>query len=85
MTHVSDGLVFRRSLIEDLLVVEARQTWSNVVLLSHLKVFAEVLISAPPVGMNHIETLASLDLMEVRITNVVLDLVGWQSPVTVAH
>ena len=66
-------------------MIEARKTWSNIVLLSHFEVFAEVLVSAPPVGMDHIETFASLDLMEVGITKVVFDLVSWHSSVTVAH
>ena len=85
MAHVSNGLIFRRCLFEDLLVIEARKSGFNVVLLTHLEVFAEVLVSAPPVGMDHIEAFASLDLMEVGITKVVLDLVSWHSPVTVAH
>ena len=85
MAHVSNGLIFRRSLSEDILVVEARKSGFNVVLLTHLEVFAEVLISAPPVGVDHIETFVSSNLMEVGITKVVLDLVSWQSPITMAH
>ena len=52
-------------------------------LLTHLKVLAEVLVTAPPVEMDHAETLVASNLMEVSIPDVVLDTIGWESPVTV--
>ena len=62
-------------------MVEARKTWFDVVSLSHFEVFAEVLVSAPPVEVDHTEALASQSLMEVRVAHVVLDLVDGHSPV----
>ena len=64
-------------------MVEARKTWFDVVSLSHFEVFAEVLVSAPPVEVDHTEALASQSLMEVRVAHVVLDLVDGHSPVFV--
>ena len=64
-------------------MVEARKTWFDVVSLSHFKVFAEVLVSAPPVEVDHAEALASQSLMEVRVAHVVLDLVDGHSSVFV--
>jgi hypothetical protein len=45
---------------------------TDVVLLSHLEVLAEVLVSTPPVGVNHTETFVSADLMEVSVAYIVL-------------
>ena len=39
---------------------------------------------APPVGVDHVETLASPDLMEVGVAHVVLDAVGWEPSITMA-
>ena len=40
--------------------------------LSHLEVLSEVLVSAPPVGVDKVGLLVLPDLMEVRVSNVVL-------------
>lgn len=40
--------------------------------LSHLEVLSEVLVSAPPVGPDHAESLVPSDLMEVRVSHIVL-------------
>ena len=65
-------------------MVESAQCWSDIVLLSHLEVFTEVLVSAPPVSVDHTETLASSHLMEVRVADVVLDSVDWESAVAMS-
>ena len=52
-------------------------------LLAHLEVLAEVLVTAPPVQVDHAEALVTANLMEVGISHVVLDTIGWESPVTV--
>ena len=62
---------------------EARQGRFDVVLLAHLEVLAEVLVTAPPVEMDHAEALVTAHLMEVGVSHVVLDAIGWESPVTV--
>ena len=83
MTQISNSLVFCCDLVVDLLVIETTQSWSDVVLFSHFEVFTEVLISAPPVSVDHAKTLASSHLMEVRVADIVLDSVSWESPITV--
>ena len=62
---------------------KSRQGRSQVMLLAHFEVLAEVLVTAPPVEMNHAEALVTTNLMEVGVSNVVLDTIGWESPVTV--
>ena len=49
----------------DLLVVETRESGSDAVAFSHLEVLSEVLVAAPPIGPDHIETLVAAGLMEV--------------------
>ena len=56
----------------DLLVVEAGEGGSDTVALSHLEVLSEVLVTAPPVGPDHIQALVAAGLMEVRVSHVVL-------------
>ena len=72
-------------LFRDWLVVEASLGWSDSILLSHFEVLAEVLVTAPPVEMDHAQSLVPSDLMEVRVANVVLDTVDGESTVSVAH
>lgn len=52
--------------------------------LSHLEVLPEVLVTAPPVGPDHIEALVTADLMEVGVAHVVLLPVNRESAVSVA-
>lgn len=72
MSHSSKFSVFGSYLIENRLVVKARVGWANVILLAHLEVLAEILISAPPVEMDHVKSLVSANLMEIAIADVVL-------------
>ena len=51
--------------------------------LSHLEVLSEVLVSAPPVRVNHTDSLVPLLLMEVRVSNVVLLTVSRQTSIRV--
>lgn len=51
--------------------------------LSHLEVLSEVLVSAPPVGPDHVESLVSSHLMEVRVSHIVLLSVDRESSVSV--
>jgi hypothetical protein len=57
--------------------------WANVILLAHLEVLAEVLVSAPPVEMDHVKSLVSANLMEIAIADVVLLSVSRHSTITV--
>ena len=85
VAHGVDGGVLLGNLVVDLLVVEAGKGRTDVVFLSHLEVLSEVLVSAPPVEVDHAESLVSEALMEVGVTNVVLLAIGRESAVTVAH
>ncbi len=53
-------------------MIESGQRWLDTVSLSHLEVLSEVLVSAPPVGPDHANSLVSSDLMEVRVSHIVL-------------
>lgn len=48
---------------------------------SHIEVLSEVLISAPPVGVDHADSLISSNLMEVGVSNVVLLSISWESSI----
>ena len=62
---------------------EATLSWLEVLLLAHFEVLAEVLVTAPPVQMDHAEALATANLMEVGISHVVLDTIHRHPSVTV--
>ena len=65
-------------------MVESAHGWLDVMSLSHVEVLSEVLVSAPPVSVDHADSLVSSHLMEVRVSNVVLLSISWESSVTVA-
>lgn len=67
----------------DLLVVEAREGRSDTVALSHLEVLSEVLVTAPPVGPDHVQALVAADLMEVGVADVVLLAIDGEAAVSV--
>ena len=54
-------------------------------LFSHLEVLTEVLVTAPPVEVHHSESLCSSNLMEVGVSDIVLDTIDWHSSVSVTH
>ena len=62
-------------------MIETAHSWLNIMSLSHIKVLSEVLISAPPVGVDHRNALVSSNLMEVGVSNVVLLAIDWESPI----
>ena len=51
--------------------------------LSHVEVLSEVLVSAPPVGVDHADSLIPSNLMEVGVSHVVLLSVRWESSIGV--
>lgn len=67
----------------NLLVVETREGGSDSVTLSHLEVLSEVLVTAPPVGPDHIQALVTAGLMEVGVADVVLLSVDGESAISV--
>ena len=85
MAHLRDLEVLGRGLLEDGLVGEAGKSGLDVILLAHLEVLAEVLVTAPPVEVDHAEPLVATNLVEVGVPDVVLDPVGGQPAVTVLH
>ena len=64
-------------------MIEATDCWLHIVSLSHVEVLSEVLISAPPVGVDHACLLISSDLMEVGVSHIVLLSISWESSVGV--
>ena len=50
---------------------------------SHIEVLSEVLISAPPVGVDHADSLISSNLMEVGVSDVILLSIRWKSSISV--
>ena len=66
-------------------MVETSLRWLDSILLSHFEVLAEVLVTAPPVQVDHSQSLVSPHLMEVRVSDIVLNTVDWESSVSVAH
>lgn len=75
--------VLLESFFIEWLVVEAGHRWLNAVSFSHVEVLSEVLISAPPVGVDHADSLISSNLMEVGVSNVVLLSISWESSIGV--
>mmetsp|Transcript_8780 Transcript_8780/g.13549 ORF Transcript_8780/g.13549 Transcript_8780/m.13549 type:complete len:243 (-) Transcript_8780:19-747(-) len=78
-----EGGDLRVGIGQNLVVVEAGHRGLDVVSLSHIEVLSEVLISAPPVGMNHTNLLILPDLVEVRVSDIVLLSIGGESAVGV--
>ena len=52
-------------------MLESGESWLDSVSLSHLEVLSEVLVSAPPVSVDHGDSLVSSDLMEVGISHII--------------
>ena len=80
-SQVNEGLVLLHRVGVDALVVEAAQSWLEVVPLPHLEVLSEVLVSAPPVSVDHRNSLISSYLMEVGVSNIVLFMISWHSSI----
>ena len=51
--------------------------------LSHVEILSEVLVSAPPICVDHSDFLVSSDLMEVCVSHVVFVTVSWETSVRV--
>ena len=82
-THLSNFEVLGRSFLEDSFVGETTLRWLDVLSLAHFEVLAEVLVTAPPVHVDHAEALATANLMEVGVSHIVLDTIHWHPSVTV--
>ena len=76
-----DFEILLSGLVEDRFVSEAGNGRSDIVLLAHLEVLTEVLVTAPPVSVDHIEALVTSNLMEVGIPNIVLDTIDGVSSI----
>jgi len=64
-------------------MIESTQRWLNVMSLSHVEILSEVLVSAPPISVDHSNFLVSSDLMEVCVSHVVFVTVSWETSVRV--
>ena len=80
-----DGGVLSGGVLVDLLVVETSFAGTHVVLLAHFEVLAEVLVAAPPVGVDHAQTLVAARLVEVGVAQVVLVTIGREASVAVGR
>ncbi len=85
MAHGCNPCILSGDIVVDLLVVEAGEAGSNVVAFAHFEVFTEVLVTAPPIGVNHAEALVASDLMEVGVTHIVLLAVHWETHLLVGE
>ena len=65
-------------------MVESREGRSDSVSLSHFEILSEILISAPPIGPDHVQSLVSSGLMEIGVSHIVLLSVNWESSVSVS-
>ena len=77
-----DFEILLSGLLEDRFVSEAGNGRSDIVLLAHLEVLTEVLVTAPPVSVDHVEAFVTSDLMEVGIPDIVLDTIDGVSSIT---
>ena len=75
--------VLSQSLVIDLLVSEAAESGLDSVSLTHVEVLSEHLVSAPPVGVNHADSLVAENLMRVRVSHVVLVTINGEASVRV--
>ena len=83
VAHGGNGSVLLGHVVINLFMVESSSCWADVVALSHLEVFSEVLVTAPPIGVDHAESLVPADLMEVRVAHVILLAIDGESAVFV--
>jgi len=82
-SEIDESLILGNSVLVDALVVETAHGWFDIVSLSHFEVLSEILVSAPPIEMDHANSLVSSHLMEVRISHVVLLTISGQTSVSV--
>ena len=75
--------VLLEGLLVEIVMVEAGHAGGNAVLLSHVEVLSEDLVSAPPVSVNHADSLVTQVLMEVSVSDVVLVAVDGETSVRV--
>ncbi len=66
-------------------MIESIHAGLNPVLFPHFEVLPEVLVSAPPISPDHGNFLVPSHLMEVRVSDIILLVVGGHSPVSVHH
>ena len=82
-THLRNLEVLGRGFLEDSLMGEATLRRLDVLLLAHFEVLAEVLVTAPPVRVDHAEALGTANLMEVGISHIVLNTIDRHPSVTI--
>lgn len=81
IAHGPPGVFGSLGLGVDFIVVETSLGWSDTVLLSHLEVLTEVLVTAPPVQVDHAQSLVSSLLRVVRVFEIVLLSVNWETTI----
>ena len=82
-SHDSPLGVLLKSVLINIIMIEPRKSWFDIVSLSHLEVLSEVLVSAPPVSVDHGDSLVSSDLMEVGISHIIFLVISRHSSIRV--
>ena len=72
MTQSSEFSVLLGNTVVDFDVLETGGAWLNLVLLAHFEVLSEVLVTAPPVQVDHTESLVAALLINVGVLEIVL-------------
>ena len=85
MSHSSNRSVLGSHVVVDCLVSESGKAGPDVVLLAHFEILAEVLITAPPVQVDHAQALVPSNLMEVGVADVVLFTIGRETAISYSH
>ena len=65
LTHFGELDIFLLSFIINFFMVKARERRSDSMSFSHFEILPKVLVSAPPVGPDHAQSLVPSHLMEV--------------------
>ena len=81
--HLGPLGVLGEGLLVQIVVVEALHAGLDAVLLSHVEVLAEDLVSAPPVRVDHADSLVTQVLVEVSVSDVVLVSIDGEASVRV--
>lgn len=79
--NLHEFIILGNSVGTDLVMVEARLGRTNAILLAHLEILAEGLVTTPPIQVDHADALVALRLVEVRVTHVVFDSVCGEATV----
>lgn len=81
-SHLHEGCSLLHCILINLLMSKSTEWGSNSMSLSHFKVLSEVLISAPPIELDHTDSLISELLVEVTVSHIALLSICWHSSIS---